>query len=292
MTVLETIRRSTEFLAARGVDSPRLQSECLLAHVLQLPRMQLYLSFQRALTNHELTTARDLVQRRGKREPLQHLLGSVSFCGLDLRVSRQALIPRPETEQLVEHAITILEHSHVSNPKVLDFGTGSGCIAIALAIRFPTARLTACDISEGALQLASSNAVAHRVEDRIQFLQGDKFKALPEAAQFELIVSNPPYIPTAEIDQLQPEVKDHDPRVALDGGVDGLDFQRLLAAEASAWLNPTGTLMLECGDDQASAIQTLLTAENWIVEPPRPDYSGRERFLIARPSHHESVQQT
>ena len=284
VTVLETIQKSTDFLARKGVDSPRLQSESILAHVLNLPRMQLYLDFQRELSEAQISQCRDLVRRRADRHPLQHLLGSVSFCGLDIRVNEQALIPRPETEQLVEHAAAALRRLNAPTPTVLDLGTGTGCIAVALAVQWPTARLWATDISPGALELARANAAAHQVPDRISFLCGNGFEALPPTLRFHVIVSNPPYIPTQEIETLQPEVRDHDPRIALDGGPDGLAFYRLLAAHAPVRLSPEGVLIVEFGDGQADPIRHILECENWIVDAPLPDYSDRERFLIARPS--------
>ncbi len=282
MTVLEIIQKSTEFLTRKGVESPRLQSETLLAHILGQPRMQLYLNFQRELSEVHVAACRDLVQRRGRREPLQHLVGSVSFCGLELRVDGRALIPRPETEQLVDHAVAFLRDLGTETPTVLDFGTGTGCIAVALAVRCPRARIWASDVSAEALELARLNALAHTAADRITFLLGDGLAGLPAGSCFDLIVSNPPYIPSAEIDQLQPEVREHDPRIALDGGGDGLNCYRLLAGEAAGLLAPGGALMVEHGDGQAVAINTLLQRENWIVEAPLSDYSGRERFLVAR----------
>jgi len=285
VTVLEIIQKSTTFLTGKGVESPRLQSESILARVLQLPRMGLYLNFQRELTESELTTCRELVRRRGRREPLQHLLGSTSFCGLEIQVNGHALIPRPETEQLVEHAETFLRSIKTPAPTVLDLGTGTGCIAITLASRFPGAEVTASDVSGEALNLARANAAALGLQDRISFLLGDGFQPWSAGACFDLIISNPPYIPSTEIGTLEPEVKDHDPRIALDGGSDGLDFYRMLATLGSGHLKPAGKLMVEFGDGQASAITGVLGGENWIVEPPLADYSGRERFLVARPSH-------
>jgi len=269
----------------KGVESPRLQSECILAHVLETPRMQLYLNFERELSDTQIAACRELVRRRGQREPLQHLLGSVCFQGLDIRVNEGALIPRPETEQLVECAGTFLENLPGPPPTVLDFGTGTGCLAVALAVRFPAARITACDISTEAVLLARSNAALHKVMARIEFRTGDGFEALSPGSQFDLIVSNPPYIPSGEIQNLQPEVRDHDPRIALDGGRDGLDFYRLLAVEAPARLRARGCLIVEFGDGQAGTISEILARQKWIVETPLPDYSGRQRFLLARPSN-------
>jgi len=280
MTVLETIQKSAEFLAKRGVESPRLQAELLLAHLLKMPRMKLYLNFERPLTEKETDALRELVKRRGQREPLQHIIGSTSFCGFEIAVDRRALVPRPETEILAESG-----WSHLSTVSAgqtaLDLGTGTGCIAIALAAKCPSARITAIDISADALALAAENAGTNNVAGRIEFFHGNGFAALPGDARFDLIISNPPYIPTAEIQTLEPEVRDFDPRPALDGGPDGLDFYRMFAAQAAPMLKPGGKVMLEFGDGQAPAIQKLFEDEKWIVEAVKDDYSQRARILIA-----------
>jgi release factor glutamine methyltransferase len=281
MTVLEGIQKSTEFLAKKEVESPRLQAELLLAHVLKLPRMKLYLNFERALTEPETDTFRELVKRRAQREPLQHIVGTTSFCGLEIAVNRHVLVPRPETELLAEAGWSFLSTLDSRPSTALDFGTGSGCIAIALAAKSPTAKITALDISPDALNLAQQNAAKNNAADRIEFVQGDGFAALPPGTQFDLIISNPPYIPTAEIATLDPEVRDYDPRSALDGGADGLDFYRRLAAEASPFLKPGGKIMLEFGEGQAGAIQEIFEKQKWIVEAIRPDYTQRQRILIA-----------
>ncbi len=328
MTVLEAIQKSAEFLARKGVDSPRLQTELLLAHLLKLPRMKLYLNFERALTPAETDALRELVRRRGQREPLQHLTGSTSFCGFEIAVNRHALVPRPETELLAESGWQFLNQllegrvprapnstgkedgaSQSSTLRALDFGTGTGCIAIALAAKCPSAKIVATDVSPEAIALAIENAARNKVTERIEFLQGDGFAALPGVGQasclspsenkkseiggtpvlrFDLIISNPPYIPSAEIAALQPEVRDFDPRGALDGGVDGLDFYRKLAAEAKPFLKPTGKIMLEFGDGQAEAVRKIFETEKWIVEAVKEDYSHRQRILIARSSSSSS----
>lgn len=282
MTVLEVIQKSSEFLAKKGVDAPRLQTELLLAHVLQFPRMKLYLNFERTLTEPELDSLRKLVQRRGQREPLQHLVGSASFCGLEMAVDRHVLIPRPETELLAEAGWQFLSTLNAHPSTALDFGTGSGCIAIALASKCPTTRVVALDVSAEALTIARQNAAKNGFTDRIEFRQGDGLAGFKPDEHFDLIVSNPPYIASAEIATLQPEVRDHDPRGALDGGTDGLDFYRRLATEAKIFLKPHGKLMLEFGEGQADAISALLTAQGWTVEAVHPDYTQRLRFLIAR----------
>ena len=303
MTVLEVIQKSAEFLVKKGVEPPRLQTELLLAHVLRLPRMQLYLNFARELSDTELGTLRELVKRRGQREPLQHIIGSTSFCGLEFAANRHVLVPRPETELLAELGWQFLS---TLNPPVLrsspssvalrrvdtaeggqpstalDFGTGSGCIAVALAVKCPNARVVALDASADALAVAKENAGRNGVGDRIEFHCGNGFAALPADARFHLVVSNPPYIPSGEIASLQPEVRDFDPHGALDGGPDGLDFHRLLAAQAGPFLQPGGRIRLEFGDGQADAVRRIFEAQKWIVEAVKEDYTQRPRHLIAR----------
>ena len=311
MTVLDVIQHSTRYLAGKAVESPRLQGELLLAHVLKLPRLQLYLKFDQVLDKADVAAARELVQRRGRREPLQHILVSANFCGLDLWVTPDVLIPRPETELLAERAVAFLKMRQgretgqaqggadvrrlesmqpadedqrrlTSTATVLDLGTGSGCLSIHLAHEVPLARVTTVDISPAALTVARENARRHGVNGRIEFLEGDGFNPLAPGRRFDLIVSNPPYIPSAEIETLEPEVRDHDPRPALDGGTDGLDFYRRIAAEAPHWLKPDGKLMLELGHDQADAVREICERQMWIVEAVEPDYSRIPRILIAR----------
>jgi release factor glutamine methyltransferase len=333
MTVLEAIQKSAEFLAKKGVESPRLQTELLLAHLLKLPRMKLYLNFERTLTPAEVDGLREFIRRRGQREPLQHITGSTSFCGFEIAVNRHALVPRPETELLAELGWEFLarlsaelerrsptrreggepqEHAgpEAGAPTALDFGTGTGCIAIALAAKCPSVKIIATDVSPNALALAKQNAGRHNAAERIEFVQSDGFVALENRwgerprepgenavadgspgvspHQFDLIISNPPYIPSAEIATLQSEVRDFDPRAALDGGADGLDFYRKLAMEAKPFLKPGGKIMLEFGAGQAEAIGKIFEAEKWIVEAVKEDYSQRERFLIAKSSSSSS----
>jgi len=279
--VLEVIQRSSEFLAKKGVESPRLQTELLLSHVLRVPRLNLYLDFERKLSEADLESVRELVRRRGTREPLQHILGSASFCGLEIKVGRDVLVPRPETELLAERAWDFLSAWPSVHPIALDFGTGSGCVAVVLAAKCPAAQVHAVDVSAEALRVAQDNAVMNGVADKIRFHLGDAFAALPTGVLFALIVANPPYIPVAEIDTLAPEVRDYDPRLALDGGPDGLDFYRRLAREAAKYLEPAGRIMLEFGDGQADRIREIFADHNWVVERIEADYSGRPRILVA-----------
>ena len=317
MTVLEAIQKSADFLGKKSVESPRLQTELLLAHLLKLPRMKLYLNFERVLTPAETDALREFVKRRGQREPLQHIVGSTSFCGYEIAVNRHALVPRPETELLAELGWQFLkgradlpvgQDAQQRVPtSALDFGTGTGCIAIALAAKCPNVKITATDISADALALAKANAARNQVAERIGFLQGDGFATfhsegrvprVPNSEieakimdacnsslrnwEFDLVISNPPYIPSAEIATLQPEVRDFDPRSALDGGADGLDFYRKLAAEAGPFLKPDGKIMLEFGDGQEEAVKSIFETQKWIVEAVKEDYSQRARILIAR----------
>ena len=300
MTVLEAIQKSADFLAKKNVESARLQAELLLAHQLKMPRMKLYLNFDRQLTAAETDGLRELVKRRAAREPLQHIVGTTSFCGFEIAVNRHALVPRPETELLAELGGKFLSTISSEPATVLDFGTGTGCISIALAAKCPHAKIVALDISADALELAKQNAAANKVSERIEFLQSDGFETVGQASslsqiekekletgkmpvlQFDLLISNPPYIASAEIETLEPEVRDFDPRAALDGGADGLDFYRLLAAQAKSFLKPHGKIMLEFGDGQAEAIRKIFENEKWIVEAVQADYSQHERVLIAK----------
>ena len=312
MTVLEVIQKSAEFLAKKDVEPSRLQAELLLSHALKLPRMKLYLNFERTLAPAELDAVRELVKRRSQREPLQHIVGSTSFCGLEMAVNRHVLVPRPETELLAEAGwkfMTALStatdpscdtksrssrreeaHSEERSQSLLtsaattalDFGTGSGCIAIALAVKCPAAQITALEVSPEALTIARENAARNGVAERIYFVQGEGFAALPANTRFDLIISNPPYIPTAEIASLEPEVRDFDPRSALDGGTDGLDFYRLLAAQTAGFLQLGGKIMVEFGDGQGDEVKSIFESQKWIVEALREDYSQRQRILVAR----------
>lgn len=281
--MLEVIQRSSDFLGRKGVESPRLQIELILAHVLQVPRLKLYLNFGRILTAPELESARALVQRRGAREPLQQILGSSCFCGLEMAVNRDVLVPRPETELLAERGWQFLqERAGKGELRALDVGTGSGCLAITLAAKVPQVEVCAVDISDAALKVARENAARHGVSERILFLRSNGFAALPAGSQFALIVSNPPYIASAEVEKLAPEVRDYEPRQALDGGSDGLDFFRRLAAEAPSFLASEGRLMLEIADGQEEAVRKILVQHNWAVEAIGNDYSQRPRIVIAR----------
>ncbi|MBL9134964.1 MAG: peptide chain release factor N(5)-glutamine methyltransferase [Verrucomicrobiales bacterium] len=286
--LLDVIQRSASFLAERGVESPRLQVELILAQVLQLPRLRLYLEFERELDDTQLAAAREAIRKRGQRVPLQHILGTTSFCGLEVAVGPEALIPRPETELLAEWAWTWLGRlvrPEGTPAEVLDWGTGTGCLALAISQNAPFARVTAIDVSPQALALARRNAnQLGFAPDRVAFVESDGCAALTANQTFDLVVSNPPYIPTDEIPRLDPEVRDHDPMQALDGGGDGLTFYRRLVDELRPRLRPGGRFAMEFGDGQAPAIVALLDSQGWQVEQVHRDFQGRDRFLVAIPS--------
>jgi len=273
MSLLEVLKGASEFLGKQGVESPRLNAAHLLAHVMGLKRMDLYLQFDRPLGEKERGPLRDLVRQRGTGIPLQHLLGTVEFCGKTFKSDARALIPRPETELLVERALT-----YPAPASILDVATGSGVIALSLALGRPEASVTATDISPEALSLAKENAILLSI-DRIAFHEVDLLPP-PEAGTFDLITANLPYIPAAEIAGLSREVS-HDPFLALDGGPEGLDLIVRLAPLALERLTSGGHLLLEIGIDQSEAVMACLAGHNYRDIKALPDYQGIPRFIEA-----------
>lgn len=277
LSVLEIIKRTTEFLDKRGVESPRLNAELLIGHALGLKRMQLYMQFERPLTEPELEKIRPLVKRRSSREPLQHILGETDFSGLKLKVDRRALIPRPETELLIE---LVTKRLAAPPATILDLGTGSGAIALALAKIYPNAPVTAVDQSEEALALAGENATHTGLEGRVQFILSDWFSAVP-AGQFALIIANPPYLSDEETAAAQPEVKDFEPHAALSAGADGAADLTLIIREARARLMPGGLLACETGIAQHAALLQLAADAGYARTESLRDLTGRDRYLLA-----------
>jgi release factor glutamine methyltransferase len=276
MTTLEVLNAATSYLDKQGVESPRLNAEYLLAHVLgKKKRIDLYLEFERPLGEKERAPLRDLVKRRSEGIPLQHLLGTAEFCGHLFTCDARGLIPRPETEQLVE----LILKSSPNAASILDVGTGSGVIAISLALALPTAKVSACDLSPAALSLAQENAARHQLEARMTFLQSDLLAPVSET--FAVIAANLPYIPSADIPNLSREVQ-KDPLTALDGGPDGLALVERLIAEAPSRLAPSGLLALEIGHDQAEHVMALLAANNYRDIAAHRDYQDVQRFVSAR----------
>ncbi len=277
-TVLRLLRWTADYFAARGIDAPRLDAELLLAETLGLNRVGLYLNFERPLQAEELAAYREQVRRRAAREPLAYILGRSEFWSRPLKVTPAVLIPRPDTELLVELALQRLPEGS----RVLDVGTGSGALAIALTAERPDLRVSAIDISPEALAIAAENAAANGVGERVECLAGD-LNRLP-AGPWELMVSNPPYIPAGELATLMPEVRDYEPHLALDGGADGLDAYRSLAGQAGALLAPGGWLLVEVGAGQAPAVRELFAAAGLQELLVACDLAGIERVVGGRRS--------
>ena len=282
LSLLEIITKTTDFFASRGVEPARLNAEQVVGHALGLKRMQLYLQFERLLTEPELEKIRPLVKRRAQREPLQHIVGTVEWGGLTLKVDRRALIPRPETEELLELVLARLTQVGGAALRVLDLGTGSGALALALAKAWPSARVTAVDASEEALALARENAVALGLAERVEFLKSNWFAALPADAVFDLIVSNPPYLTEAELAAAEPEVRLHDPWAALVAPDEGRADLRTIIAGAATRLSSGGWLALETGVAQHPALLAAVATAGLTGGESRPDLRGRDRFLLAR----------
>ncbi|MFZ5495513.1 MAG: peptide chain release factor N(5)-glutamine methyltransferase [Verrucomicrobiota bacterium] len=278
LTVLEIIKRTTGFLDKHGVESARLNAELLIGHALGLKRMQLYLQFERPLTEAELEKVRPLVKRRGSREPLQYIVGETEFCGLKLKVDRRALIPRPETEYLVE----IVAGRLVAAPAaILDLGTGSGALALALAARFPAARVTAVDRSAEALALAGENAAALELASRVRLLASDWFAGLPAGERYDLIIANPPYLTESELAEAIPEVREHEPRAALVAAQDGLADLVHILRKARVFLAPGGLLACETGIAQHARLREAAAADGYARTESLRDLTGRDRYLLA-----------
>ncbi len=279
-SLLDIIRKSTEFLAGKGLESPRLQSELLVGHALGLQRMQLYVQFERLLTEPELESIRPLLRRRGQGEPLQYITGWTDFHGLRLKVDRRALIPRPETELMIER---IVERLATLPARILDLGTGSGAIALALAKQYPEAVVVAVDSSEAALELARENAVQTGLADRVEFIRSDWFAAVPAGSRFDLVVSNPPYLSAEETAATAIEVRNFEPVSALtSGGPDGAqDLERIIAA-AKDHLLSGGWLVLETGISQHAGLLVRTREAGLAAAESLRDLTGRDRFVFAR----------
>jgi release factor glutamine methyltransferase len=278
LTVLEIIKKTTDFFATRGIENPRLNAELLVGHGLGLARMQLYLQFERPLAEAELEKIRPLVRRRGQREPLQYIVGETEFAGLKLKTDRRALIPRPETELLVEW-LTVPDERPAPR-SVLDLGTGTGAIALALARHFPAAAVTAVDLSDEALALAAENAERTALTGRVRWLKSDWFSALPNET-FDLIVGNPPYLSTAETAAAEPEVRDHEPVSALTSGEDGMNALRTILADAPKHLAPAGLLALETGIAHHETLREIAARAGFSRTESRQDLTKRDRFFFA-----------
>ena len=275
----QVLQEATRFLESKSIESSRLNAERLLAHVLDLTRMDLYLQFDKPLNQKEREGYKSLLRRRVGREPLQYILGETEFMSLPFKVTPDVLIPRPETELLVEKVAEQFGDS--DSPHILDIGTGSGCIAISLAHRLPNARITGVDVSEAALKMAAQNAGLNRVDERITFQILDilQEESGEKQSEFDVIVSNPPYIALAEWEDLQEEVREFEPRISLCDEGDGLGFYRHIASRAPVFLKPKGRIYLEIGYTQSAAVQTIFEEAGFLKKVSYPDLNGIERVL-------------
>jgi release factor glutamine methyltransferase len=276
MTVLEVLQATSAYLKKHNVENSRLNAEHLMAHALDRKRIELYLDFERELTETELEPLRKLVKRRSAGEPLQHLLGNVEFCGLTFLCDKRAMVPRPETEQLVELVESRLENRE---SRIVDVGTGSGVIAISLAAKLPEVKILAVDVSDDALALAQENAATLNLKDRVDFLKSRLLENVEGA--FDLIVANLPYISIHDRHTLSREVL-HDPEVALFAGIRGDELVSELIDQASTRLQAGGLLALEIGLGQSEALLSALAEKNYRDICSKNDYNAVTRFIFAR----------
>jgi len=275
--ILDVINKTTPYFEKHSVESARLTIELLLAHLLNKKRLDLYLEFERELEENALRELREMVKRRVAGEPIQYIIGVAEFCGWKFAVDRRVLIPRPETELLVEAVFS-------RNPRVIvDVGTGSGCIAISLAKKLASCEIHALDASRDALEVARRNASLHKVEKSIRFFPSDLLAVLSDSFRADAVVSNPPYIAVGEVAKLPKEVRDFEPVQALVAGEDGLEIIRRLVKDAKRVLSPTGFVALEMGAGQRVAVEQLFVSEGYGVEQVVRDLQGHERVMIAVP---------
>ncbi len=292
-TVGRLIEWTRGFFEGRGIDQPRLEAEILLAHVLGCERISLYTGYTDEVGEDARAAYRELVRRRADREPTRYLTGHTEFMSLAMRVTPACLVPRPETELLVETVLALAGRGESGTAvaeggafEIIELCTGSGCVAVSLAVHLPAARITATDLSAEALQVARANAEAHGVADRITFLEGDLFEPLDaaDAAPAAFLVANPPYVAERAWADLAPEIRDHEPRAALVAGPEGTEVIERVVRGAAAYLAPpAGGLVVEIGADQGPAARTLAEAAPRLGDVEiRKDYAGLDRLLVAR----------
>lgn len=276
-TVVEVLTSTTRFFKERGIATPRLDAELLLGHLLGLDRVKVYLNFDRPLDPAELERLRTLVRRRGNREPLAWILGSREFYGRDFGVTPGVLVPRPDTETLIEAALEWISEEELF---LADLGAGTGCIGLTMALERPNLKVFAVDLSPEALACVRSNVEKHGLKERVAVLKGDLLSAVPKSRSIDWVISNPPYIPTGDLAGLEPEVREQEPRLALDGGADGLDIYRRLIPEAAA--RARRGLLLEVGAGQAPAVAALMEKAGFVTVETKADLGGVERVVRGR----------
>ncbi len=283
-TIQRILEWTTGFLRQKGIESPRVEAELLLAHARKCPRIRLYTDFNSILPDTERAIMRELVQRRAKREPLAYIIGSREFYGRSFEVGPAVLIPRPETETLVDVCLELLPQS--VPVRLIEVGVGSGCVSISLALQRPNASLAASDISDTALEIARRNAQKHGVADRLQLASGSALQPfLTEPQQWDAIVSNPPYIRDDEKDSLAPEIREHEPAHALFAGSDGLAVVRLILEHAASLLKPGGFIALELDPAQCPTVSQLLLQSGFSDPRTHSDLAGQGRVVSARLQH-------
>jgi release factor glutamine methyltransferase len=277
LTVLESIKLSTEYLEKKGIESPRINAELLLAHILNCKRLDLYLTYDRPLSDEEIALYRLYLKRRGEYEPLQYIVGSVEFYGLPFYVNSSVLIPRQETEVLVEEILN--NYKDREKISILEIGTGSGNIAVALARNLPGVLILATDVSNDALEIARKNSVLNRTENQIKFIQSNILDDSQVGKDFDVIVSNPPYVSMKEFEKLEPELRIYEPRVALTDDADGLIYYRAISLKAKDLLRPTGRLYFEIGAGQSEKVKNILTQNGFSSIQIRNDYLNIKRVI-------------
>lgn len=278
LTVLDSINLSTEYLKNKGIESPRINAELILAHILKLKRLELYLSFDRPLKEDEIVLYRQFLKRRSEFEPLQYILGTVNFFGLELKISRSVLIPRPETELLTEEIIN--EFKDQEFIKILDIGTGSGNISIALAKFIPNSMIIATDISGGAIDIAVENAKSNGVSGKINFIINDIFSSeILSENNFDVIVSNPPYVTSEDFKNLNKELKDYEPKIALTDSRDGLSYYNVISSKSNIYLKKGGKLFFELGHGLSENVQDIMTKNHFKNILVKKDYQNIERII-------------
>ncbi|MGB0638582.1 MAG: peptide chain release factor N(5)-glutamine methyltransferase [Myxococcota bacterium] len=277
-TVVDILKKTEGFFRSRDIPSPRLDAELILCHHLGLDRVGLYLQFDRPLNESELAPMRDMVKRRGNREPIAWILGTKGFWTLDLLSHPDVLIPRPDSETLVTAALALIPENE--RCFVADIGSGTGAIGLAIASERPEVRLFSTDISDAALQCTRANVQSLEMSDRVAVLKGSLLEAIPADRTIDVVVSNPPYIPSADIDALAPEIATHEPRTALDGGADGFDvYRKLIPAAAS---RATTAVLVEIGDGQEGIVQGLMEQANLHSIETHKDLTGTIRVVSGR----------
>ncbi|HWL09092.1 MAG TPA: peptide chain release factor N(5)-glutamine methyltransferase [Planctomicrobium sp.] len=280
-TVKRILDWTIQFLKEKGSDTPRLDAEVLLAHARKCPRIQLYTQFDQPLTDEQRAVMRDLVRRRAAHEPVAYLVGHREFFSLSFLVRPGVFIPRPDTEILVMAALDVLKE--LPEPAtLLDLCTGSGCVPVAIAKNSPKVRVTAVEKNPQVAEVTQANIDRHQVGDRVTLLVGDLFEPVSSESRFDVITSNPPYVQQGEIAELAPDIRDHEPHLALDGGPDGLDVIRCLASQSPKFLKPGGWLMFELSPEQASAGMEILKQNGFNNVGVKNDLSGQARVVVGQ----------